>query len=181
MPIYLTDSAWTNKQKESKSNFQSIEQILVGRVHDGDENGQTKCKFATPVIDKQKLPEWVSDVVIRNTRTVEMKESKSDFRCNDGEVILGRIHNGDENGTTAYFVGELALALKVDEYVDLFARGCFVHTDCEEKTCKESDGDIMEVDGKCIVGRKHIGDENANTTYTFAKIAVALYNYEDQK
>lgn len=37
---------------------------------------------------------------------------------------------------------------------------------------KESDGSYMESEGKCMVGRRHNGDENKNTTYTFAHIAV---------
>lgn len=172
----LINTTEVGPQDESKSVFQGEGyQILVGRRHKGDENDSTWCKFASLSLEGVEVPSWIAGVIVQKVREVEIKkESESDIQCSDGEVIMGRTHIGDENDPTTYTIGEVILLIEVEDDMYLRARGCCVHIEKEEITCGESEGKWMEVEGKCIVGRKHIGDENKDTTYTFAKIAIEL-------
>ncbi len=171
----LIDYDVREAQKESGSVFQGNGyQILVARQHKGDENGNTICTFASLSVEGTGLPDWITGVMVQKVRDVTVKESESDIQCADGEVIMGRTHIGDENGETTYSIGEVIVLVEAKDDMYLKAKGCCVHTDIEEKTCKESEGKLMDYEGRCIVGRKHQGDENKDTTYTFAKIAIEI-------
>lgn len=92
--------AWSDPIKEANSSYTcSSGQALTGRVHSGDENGSTKyycCNLNNPA--GQVLPDdttcYWSD---------SQKQSKSDLQCKAGEVMRGRSHQGDENGSTSIY------------------------------------------------------------------------------
>lgn len=158
----------TVPQKESDSNFTDADyRHLAARKHEGDENGNTWCKFASLQIPLESEALGLTDVVIGDSRTVSVKESESNVQCEHGEIIVARKHHGDENGTTEYTIAQVYARINTTKILI----PC-VAINPEEKTCKESDGSYMEIAGKCMVGRRHNGDENKNTTYTFAHIAV---------
>ncbi|WP_144171741.1 hypothetical protein [Pseudomonas sp. Kh13] len=81
--------------------------VMVGRKHEGDENGYTTytcAEFYKDTIDNDK----------KNRMIVEpgewkgwVKESDSNFTCGVGEVMIGRAHKSDENGPTGYRCGTL--------------------------------------------------------------------------
>ncbi|GAA2881775.1 hypothetical protein GCM10010517_44830 [Streptosporangium fragile] len=94
-----TANVWTPSQglKESKSDFVAPpDQALVGRWHTGDENGLTKYETATLTWRGQPVrlinPVWSS----------WYKESKHASQAGYNQVMTGRTHNGDENGSTRY-------------------------------------------------------------------------------
>ena len=76
--------------------------VLVGRGHAGDENGSTKY-YCAPLKDAWGEPLQVGNRVW----SADIKESDSNYNCPTGNVMTGRGHNGDENGTTWYQCSEL--------------------------------------------------------------------------
>ncbi|GAA2669000.1 hypothetical protein LV78_004150 [Actinosynnema pretiosum] len=88
---------WSGNQKESNSLFSAAtDQVLVGRQHSGDENGQTR--YATA-----QLSVGGRAVTLTGRRwTDPQKESSSNSRAGELEVMVGRQHSGDENGQTRY-------------------------------------------------------------------------------
>ncbi len=89
-----TDS-WSGAQKESSSSFTCPNsEVMIGRQHHGDENGDTKylCSVLQSSSIYVQSPEWSSG----------LKESNSQYVCPTGQVMTGRSHDGDENGSTKY-------------------------------------------------------------------------------
>jgi len=92
-----------------------------------------------------------------------IKESWSNFICHNDQFLVGMRHDGDENGQTRYyqcdfFCGGRKITWRTDESI--------VTT-----TAREANGDWMTApyQGWVMVGRKHDGDENGPTTYTWAQ------------
>lgn len=67
--------------------------IVVGREHDGDENGKTRyyCRGMLGIFNETILPQ-------DRTWSEEEDESKFDVKCKEHEVLTGFYHKGDENG-----------------------------------------------------------------------------------
>lgn len=168
--LKLTDVRDTLPQKESKSDFAMEGYHLVGRMHSGDENGNTTCRFArfeVPVeFGKAKI------VYVNNSDEIKVKESKSNITLGNGEVIISRSHKGDENGETTYKTAKVFLELENNEE-RIPLETLYDNADGTDATktisLKESDGQWAYIEDCTIVGRKHTGDENANTVYSFAK------------
>ncbi|MFJ4478778.1 hypothetical protein [Streptomyces xanthochromogenes] len=76
--------------------------VLVGRSHSGDENGTTRYYHAQ-VLDKSGTPL----TVVHGTWSNSQKESDSSFVAPADQVLVGRRHIGDENGTTEYLTATL--------------------------------------------------------------------------
>lgn len=113
----------------------------------------------------------VLEIIVRDVvESKEKKESDFDFRCNEGMVIVGRRHSGDENGPTKYKQGKLECKNK--SYNHIF--DITLSKDQKEVTVKESNSTVSCPCGYVMVGRRHKGDENKSTTYYFKKIIVRL-------
>lgn len=87
------------------------------------------------------------------------KESASDFMCQSNYMLIGRKHSGDENGQTSYRCGwakqfEHLKFRNPKTYAPQSERG--YHFTCDKNTI--------------MIGRKHQGNENGNTTYTCAEV-----------
>ena len=90
------------------------------------------------------------------------KESVSEFYVNNHQVVTGRRHSGDENGTTFYEVAQL----KAINYKGETIPGEITVTDHEwHSSIKESDSSFRAPAGRVITGRRHTGDENGMTQY----------------
>lgn len=72
--------------------------VMTGRSHDGDENGDTQYACATLTVNGRQL-EVIPDAWMWNG-----SEKNSKFECIHGKgvVLVGRQHQGDENGVTLY-------------------------------------------------------------------------------
>ncbi|WP_344925343.1 hypothetical protein, partial [Streptosporangium carneum] len=102
--IYINDQQvqvslgdWDAGQKESSSRFTApADHVLAGRWHTGDENGRTKYRVATLHWQGKQVrltsPGWSGG----------LKESRHSWDAGSGQVMTGRSHSGDENGTTKY-------------------------------------------------------------------------------
>ncbi|MEH6354297.1 hypothetical protein [Pseudomonas sp. 3JA] len=70
--------------------------VMIGREHIGDENADTYYGCAPATNAGRNLtvtPHGWSD---------SMKEANSEFRCPTNQFLIGRWHQGDENGNTRY-------------------------------------------------------------------------------
>lgn len=82
---------------ETYSWFEAPESnAMVGREHDGDENGISVVYFA--MLTYLGRPVTLVNKRWSETYTEESHESKA----NPGEIMTGRKHFGDENGDTEY-------------------------------------------------------------------------------
>lgn len=79
--------------------------VMVGRSHYGDtESGNTYYRCATPLSGY-----WDDDPmqVTNMYWSTELCESKHTYTCPDPSVLIGRFHEGDENGDTQYQCGKM--------------------------------------------------------------------------
>lgn len=166
--LNLTGVTEGREQKESHSSFEAPEGChIVARLHSGDENGISKCKYGRFELSLEAEQLGFGEIVYGEQRTVTVKESDSMVRCENGEVIVKRTHTGDENGDTQYTLAQVYVRIS----------GTQVLVPCRTDkitnvTVKESIGNYAESAGKSMVVRTHKGDENKNTTYGFAGIYV---------
>lgn len=143
--------------------------ILTGRKHMGDENGITVCQYSPLVALDVNGNVIQGTIKIINRRWTEWsKESDSFINVPDNCVITGRQHNGDENGSTRYEIGEVMfnnVKAKVKKADAIYSTESFT----------ESQGVFFETDKYLsIIGRRHSGDENGSTLYTQGVIYVEL-------
>ncbi|MFD0887049.1 hypothetical protein ACFQ08_21085, partial [Streptosporangium algeriense] len=94
---HVVKGLWSAGLKESRSAYVAPgDQAIIGRWHSGDENGTTKYLAAMFFWQGKQLrfsyPVWSGG----------MKESRHSWRAGEGQVMTGRQHMGDENGTTKY-------------------------------------------------------------------------------
>lgn len=148
------------------------EYCISARYHSGDENGKSALKFARIVLSQSAKDAGFADAWLEYARQVTQKESSSDVQCSvsPAEVFTERAHSGDENGSTTYTICRV-VAEKIGADGS-FSRCDGILTEQEAVTKKESKSEWVEVADKVIVGRTHKGDENADTTTTFAKICL---------
>lgn len=157
--------SFSQSMKESKSYFLCpVNCVITGRHHVGDENGQTTYEYSTlKAVDKDGKS--VSGII-----TVEdvqwhtsIKESFGRFEAPINRVIVGRKHDGDENGKTQY-----ATAL-----VKLNGEGTTVLDSGSTLISKESSGEWFKSDATSVlIGRYHNRDENGYTYYYTGKIII---------
>ncbi len=151
-------------QKESNSYFLCPPNtVLTGRLHSGDENGDTRYQYAAlqAVCNGEEVD---GHITVENIKwTNDIKES--DSRMVDapfGKVLVGRKHNGNENGTTAYAIGEVFFNGHPTTTID--------YQSSEPK--KESDGILYFTEGgRVMTSRHHYGDENGMTYYGSALVS----------
>jgi len=145
--------------------------VLVGRWHEGDENGDTQYLSAGLRILDDPFTEVDPSVRITVENHIwhkEENESRSSFIAKDNRVITGRRHEGDENGPTWY---RTSIVL-VDGFETRIINKSEMHP------LKESSGHWFYASAyDVVVGRRHRGDENGLTWYTTANIAINIPNY----
>lgn len=146
--------------RESNSSFSApAGNVIVGRKHTGDENGMTEYQYAPLIADPTQSTSL--SVTLASVHWVDAgKESASDFNAPPGWVIVGREHEGDENGDTKYQIAQVLVGSAICKTVDVTTSNPI-----EESAgiwyVSPSMGTLMQA----ITGRKHQGDENKPTTY----------------
>lgn len=130
-------------------------QVLLGQSHSGDENGSTTYYCGLLLIDGQmaqvSAPTWSTD----------QRESNSFFTAPADQVLVGRQHTGDENGSTRYATATLSAWGRTVELAS------YRWTPAQ----RESGSYAKAGDYEVMVGRQHSGDETGQTRYQFARIA----------
>lgn len=155
----------SDRIKESNGNFKCpTNMVITGRVHNGDENGYTRYEYASLKAlssDGLLLP---GDVTIINTPENDSTIKESDengFDAPVNHVIIGRHHNGDENGNTTYLTGKV-----------LYNGFPTYTTDYQGSAPIVESAGIWynSSDNHLLVGRRHYGDENGYTIYRCASL-----------
>ncbi|MVU81650.1 hypothetical protein GPX89_30980 [Nocardia sp. ET3-3] len=129
------------------------DRVLVGREHRGDENGTTRYRYARLVLGEGE--DALTAAVSQGEWSSPIRESKSRFVANRGEVLIGREHQGDESGVTRYLVGTVSVDDRPVAFTD---------TGWSESV-PESASQLVARDGEVMVGRSHSGDENGSTQH----------------
>ncbi|MFF3441386.1 hypothetical protein [Streptosporangium sp. NPDC002721] len=95
--VQVHSGDWSAAQRESRSNYVApLDQTLVGRWHDDDENGDTR--YRTGALYWQNRQVRLTGAVW----SVKYKESSHTTNAGHNQVMTGRLHSGDENGDTWY-------------------------------------------------------------------------------
>ena len=154
--------------KESGSNFTCASgTVMVGRRHSGDENGKTQYKCASlRAYDESGRSVNVS-ISIVNAKWDSSYKQSSDHQYRPGSqwIIVGRKHDGDENGQTAFKIAQVKVDGKIASWDDYLGSG----------EIKESSGTWWTApSGKVMVGERHKGDENGRTYYYSGRIYLKL-------
>lgn len=155
--LTLGAPSWTDDIRESNSSYSCpADQVMVGRKHRGDENGQTNYACALLWWDHEATPLIAKGIV------GPYYESASRFECGDGEAMTSRKHIGDENALTWYGCSDVTVG------------GQRARTLSSSWTSgsRESDSDVVCPGDTFITAREHTGDENGNTTYRCSQLAV---------
>ncbi|WP_432926462.1 hypothetical protein ACQPZZ_35955 [Microbispora sp. CA-135349] len=129
-------------------------QVLTGRSHSGDERGQTIYYCSRILINGEQVEVHSGDW------TTPQRESRSDYSAPNNQVIVGRWHQGDENGDTRYRTAALYWQGRQVTLID-------GDTSAEYT---ESSHNWQAKPGKVMTGRMHYGDENGKTWYRFATV-----------
>ncbi|GAA3000432.1 hypothetical protein [Streptosporangium longisporum] len=95
---------WTSRKKENSSDYSAPDHhAVVGRWHEGDENGYTRYRHATVFWRGRQVLLADGDV------TAGYRESNHTWQAGENKVMTGRLHRGDENGTTNYRFATVAV------------------------------------------------------------------------
>ncbi|WP_433214298.1 hypothetical protein [Microtetraspora malaysiensis] len=144
----------TMKEKDSKFMCPSHE-VLIGRAHDGDENGWTTYWCGRIYIDNVQV------TVSSNRYTQSQAEPWSAFESPESNAMIGRDHAGDENGWTST---HYALLTWLGTPVTLTTRRWTSRFRESKHESKAGTGEIM-------TGRRHLSDENGDTMYQYATVS----------
>jgi hypothetical protein len=158
--------------KESNSLFEApANTVITGRYHSGDENGQTAYKYASLKAvyeDGTPAPGTVTlEDIAWSGWWKESNQNSSPF--SDTRVMIGRQHNGDENGQTRHKLATIKYDGQVmsrESYMTYAAvAGKFK---VGETINKESDTHWAEAGGwEFMYNRNHVGDEKGKTIYVY--------------
>lgn len=175
--------------KENDSNFICDSgMVIIGRHHSGDEKGYTQYKQGKLEFKNKNYNEIYEICLYDSTVSEKIKEASSKFYCKPGQVIIGRNHNGDENGNTQYTTAKVKIKMKGSANED--CNTC-AYTSFEDnvmlKESQKNTGSNLRAE-KCVddcyypmVGREHNGDENGNTRTWFSKLIFELPDYQKNK
>lgn len=167
----VLDTIWTIKAKESNSDMsctqkdgKAVPGVMIWRTHTGDENAETSVACATlkqggEVLEFSKATDKTYILEISNESngysvsgdwekpdTLKIEEAK----CPNKSVMVGRRHQGDENGATTYTCMTL-----IDAWgQDIVPRRATMLTGSESKFLK------FCPENQVMTGRAHEGDEN---------------------
>lgn len=131
--------------------------VLIGREHHGDENGNTTYYCARILVNGYLV------TVNAGPWTNAQKESASSFTAPEDEAVIGRYHVGDENGNTQYRTAYLTVQGKELSLTNVHTVGPY----------QESNSLSKAGAGEVLVGRSHAGDENGSTYYQYATVTDA--------
>ncbi|WP_237101868.1 hypothetical protein [Nonomuraea sp. MG754425] len=110
----------------------------------------------------QAAPAHAAEIIIIDGYTQTVKESSgTPVTCPTNQVLLGRSHSGDENGSTTYYCG---LILIDGQQVRV---GAPTWSDSQ----RESNSFFAAPGDHVLVGRQHSGDENGSTRYATATMS----------
>jgi hypothetical protein len=148
--------------KESNSTFECpAGMVMIGRQHQGDENGNTFYQSAPLILDPNTHQTGTVTLSAPSNWIDAGKQSALSYKAPNGYVITGRKHDGDENGQTYFKISQVLIGNTLSNTVDEAVSG----------SIKESSGtwyntpSISTMKG-AITGMSHSGDENGNSTYT---------------
>lgn len=169
-----TDRVSSSSIKESKGIWccSDSERVMTGRHHSGDENGRTYYNYSKIYsLEPSTEPASKGTIIVPNIRmqSESMNESKSSFLCPSNMVLTGRLHSGDENGSTVYEYASLkAISASGEVIADA---DITVQNVTWVEHGKESTGEGYDAPyGKVIVGRRHYGDETGGTAYAIGEV-----------
>lgn len=107
LPVRITveNHIWHEERRESASAFVAVDnREITGRRHEGDENGPTLYRTSIVLVDAFETR------VINKSEMHPLRESAGDWSYASAyDVIVGRRHQGDENGLTWYMTANLAV------------------------------------------------------------------------
>ena len=160
--------------KESNNSFMCpIDTVLTGRLHEGDENGNTTYEYATLKAIDSNGNTIEGTITVKNIKeSVVQNESKGlYYDAPLGKVLVGRTHKGDEQGKTTYYYGEVFFNGHPTVMVDFIG----------SEYIRESSGTWYKTDDRRVLtGRHHYGDENGTTFYNSAVISCDDYPASDE-
>lgn len=169
-----TQDSQTIKESSGTWFVTDAQRVIIGRVHKGDENGRTYYVTAKLLIDsnlKEPAPEGTRIVIDRRFNSSSFKESDSVFECPANTVMTGRSHSGDENGTTIYQYASLkAINAKGETIMGIITIEDVIETTVQSESSGKG---FIAPANRVIIGRKHIGDENASSMY---KTGIVKFN-----
>ncbi|MFF8618895.1 hypothetical protein [Streptomyces sp. NPDC015350] len=131
-------------------------QVMLGRSHSGDENGNTTYYCGFILINDELVK------VDGAAWTGSQRESDSLFTAPADQAMVGRVHSGDENGSTQHANAKMTWEgreVKLTSY--RWTEGM-----------RESTSYSKAGPGEIMVGRQHRGDENGTTSYQYAKVTL---------
>lgn len=151
--IIEKDANWSADQKESDHEFKCpTDKVLVGRSHDGDENGTTKYLCATV---KQNGP-----LKTFNEESITFEHDESGL-CPSNKLLTGRGRKGDENSDYWIYCSEVR---------DVWGEDSLVRHLSEVLHEKESDHKLECSESGVLYAMHHSRDENGPTYYFCAKL-----------
>lgn len=157
-----TSAAVEKTVKESNSTFECPPNMaLIGRMHKGDENGNTTYLSAPLVVDPNTGESRTISISDTSGWIDAGKQSSLNYQAPAGYVITGRKHDGDENGHTYFKISRVYVGQTYSKTVDQVTSG----------KIKESSGTWYKtpaIDSMrgVITGMAHSGDENGDSTYS---------------
>lgn len=145
--------------------------VLTGHWHEGDENGKTQYQYAElELVDENgnKVTEPDLEIIVGDYKWSEfIKESSGvTFIAPDNQVIVGRLHLGDENGDTQYATAPVTVKRGSNN-----PTVTVVNLKWSEQI-KASKSDFKTDAGYVMVGHRHVGDENGNTIYMSGRLGI---------
>ncbi|QTZ93489.1 hypothetical protein [Streptomyces auratus] len=157
-PVVIIIDGYTQTVRESAGTpvLCPTNQVLLGRAHSGDENGNTTYYCGIILIDGRLVH------VSAPTWSASQRESNSFFSAPANHPLVGRQHTGDENGQTRYASASLTLdggPVTLSSYYWTPSQ-------------RESSSYSKAGPGEVMTGRQHIGDENGQTSYQYARVTV---------
>ncbi|MFI5868220.1 hypothetical protein [Streptomyces sp. NPDC051546] len=106
--VTVVAGEWSRNEQENFGDYAApANQVLIGRQHQGDENGNTRYLTGQLWVEVDGAKHQVT--VINANWADGQRESNSSYLVPANQVLTGRRHIGDENGTTTYQHADLAL------------------------------------------------------------------------
>lgn len=164
--VVVDDVVWSEWFKESSgAGYDAIgNRVLIGRQHNGDENGKTR--YATAIIKfngkEVALNNYTSSSSIKESKGIWIKSPQNSF-------MTGRHHRGDENGKTFYNFAEAFYQFTSSDKAPTDTI-IIPNVKYQSVAQKESSSSFLCPSNTVMIGRYHINDENGTTIYEYADL-----------
>ena len=145
----ITPWPWSNNFPENDHRFDCADGVMIGRAHDKDEKGDTRYRCG-------EVHQFDKLVPADRTWSGSMEESDHSYECPQNQVMTGRYHYGDENGSTQY---QCAVVRDAWANVMNIVPGEWIFWGVEPATRFQCE------DNEVMVARRHKGDETHGLTY----------------